>query len=659
MSTPALTTLSNVACATTVQPAGAAPAPVKLQRPSVTRAALAAAATAVAPQPMVLRPVVVQAGGQQGGAQGGAPGGGFAPPESLTTEVWYRRLQESHEDVARSHSKKATNLMGLVRKVMKEITTMQHTVASACATTAGVATQFADIKKAMTEQGALTEQHRVQLDALAERMSSVVHEVMEIKQAVCARDNVIDALKEAETRLDRHMQQLDTHVRDTKNKEAMWTSTIMEMKRDQAAMREEIKGLAAKVAAVAMQSEVDKLATLVHAMQAQVEGAAVSSAPPSPSAVPASPSPSAVDQLVSRVEALETKVSGSGAAVPTASMNRSQRAVMEFLFYFGMNSVTGYMCAVPVAKVPMKDEPGIRESVDSLHLVVCIPLLVMAMQRMYPDLVRSDKLNITAPNVRAMFSSLRSVTSAVKTPYLTHRMARLFGVREEKYVSRDRDVHAAWAVMELGAVMQYMREVKSNPEGRVLPKEPERSVMKLKYDAETTQSVWSQESMDNLRKPEKMAWACEVQREVLEALPVKPFFQRIVRDLRHGRPFNAETPGCWDSPFHFSGMRPLFSRRPRAHSVLVAERTEAYYMAAASTVVQTPGPSTWHPSEEEHPSWSRHSMPANAAPVPSSSASAPVAAAPVSRRRRREERGDEDDETEPEAGVEADKRQRV
>jgi hypothetical protein len=221
------------------------------------------------------------------------------------------------------------------------------------------------------------------------------------------------------------------------------------------------------------------------------------------------------------------------------------RAVVEFLIRFGMDTRNGYVCGLPMH---VKGE---------LYMLVCIPLLGYAMRRLFPALIK--KHNLTIPNISKIMSRLDPVTLTfdkdVQREVLMGQMAKVFAVREYAASARVGDT---WAVFTVEQFLRVLRDLRR--QNQTLDPSAMTPYDKIKYTSGERVQI-SQESATSSKLRNKMAWAKEVQQEVLALPSMKEFFGKLYEHR------GEEAPDL-SRPFHFCGDVPDFQKPVRCHAAL-------------------------------------------------------------------------------------------
>lgn len=303
---------------------------------------------------------------------------------------------------------------------------------------------------------------------------------------------------------------------------------------------------------------------------------------------------------------------------------------VEYLCTYGMDTRFGFIAAFPMF-FPLRGSNAASSSTtpppDELFVVISVPLLSAGIKKLFPGVYSLHKL--TTQQILLNMQKLHPVTSKIDADMLMTRTRSIFPVRQYANAT----VEGAWIVFPASEFIGFHRQTSQlNALLPVLTKDV--AVFQNQYarkhsgasDQESKRSkvMWCREAAHNRAMTSKMAWACEVQGEVLAQPAVGEFFRRVKRML--GQPFVGQRAG----PFHFRGLTPLFDAPVMSHDMLVTRRVSALGGGAHGNGGAAAG-SDASSTDESDPASSMSEAPksrkrkASSAPASSSSA-APVPA---------------------------------
>ena len=196
------------------------------------------------------------------------------------------------------------------------------------------------------------------------------------------------------------------------------------------------------------------------------------------------------------------------------------RLCFEFIEKYGCNTTNGYVTYFPV------------HLSGKSCVSICLPLLNICMKKYYPALVSKHKLDIKT----LMKWFVRLETIAVTSSDVDDTLMQLFGFRG---YSTHRANYDSFVTFETAYFIKILEQLKNFPSVLM---EPEKTLDRHKY-TDGVKVMHSTVSKTDPALHHKMAWGCEVQREVLELQSVREFFQMLQQDV--------------EEPTHFCGLHRL------------------------------------------------------------------------------------------------------
>ena len=143
--------------------------------------------------------------------------------------------------------------------------------------------------------------------------------------------------------------------------------------------------------------------------------------------------------------------------VLTMNMGSDLCVILEFLAAYGMDTSTGFICAFPILDIPThaRDAPT-----NTAHVFVCIPLLVLALQRFLPEF--SKRSSIRLGTIVKLFQKLDTVVAG---PQSIKRAVSILPVRP--YASKKND--DMFLVFEMNYFIRLLQRVTASHHARFAP----------------------------------------------------------------------------------------------------------------------------------------------------------------------------------------------
>ncbi len=242
-------------------------------------------------------------------------------------------------------------------------------------------------------------------------------------------------------------------------------------------------------------------------------------------------------------EELTAKFNAQKEEVAVVNDVHELRLVLEFLVRFGMDTTNGYVAAFPV------------HLCGSLRVAISLSLLTLGMTRLFTRTTKKYKL--TQINVLKLLIRLQTV--AVDSDELHKVLTPLFAVRP---YAKGKRVEDGWVVLDARYFVRVIAQVTACPPTLTAP---EKAIKSLKYSP-SKYVMWSQESMKGANAydyPNKMAWAFQLQKEVLSLPSVAEFFALVPCASESKEEEEKKT------VFHFRGLECVFDVDVLSHAELL------------------------------------------------------------------------------------------